>query len=231
VNATSISHLFVYGTLQPGESRSIQLDTRVEKAGAINHCSSLRTAEGITGQDCVATTVRASTIEMRLSGPDKGTVGQSVRFEVDIVNRGDRNTISRYAPQGSLAAWQKAASFVAANVPELHAAIAERCTNRSPFGGRRLPPGVLAELAEAARIEGAVLHVPDRQEARRLLRLAQDAERGRLRRGFPNAEQPPAPGRSRPRDRGRGAAGRRIVPALRAGFRLASPSANTSPGG
>ena len=110
---------------------------------------------------------------------------------------------------------------------ELHATIAERCTNRSPFGGRRLPPGVLAELAEAARIEGAVLHVPDRHEARRLLRLAQDAERGRLRRGFPNAEQPPAPGRCRPRDSGRGAAGRRIVPALRTGFRLASRSANT----
>ena len=88
-------------------------------------------------------------------------------------------------------------------------------------------PGVLAELAEAARIEGTVLHIPDRQEARGLLRLAQDAERGRLRRGFPNAEQPPAPGRCRPRDRGRGAAGRRIVPALRTGFRLASRSANT----
>ena len=55
----------------------------------------------------------------------------------------------------------------------------------------------------------------------------QDAERGRLRRGFPNAEQPPAPGRCRPRDRGRGAGGRRSVPALRTGFRLASRSANT----
>jgi hypothetical protein len=86
---------------------------------------------------------------------------------------------------------------------ELHAAIAERCTNRSPFSGRRPPPGVLAELAEAAQIEGAVLHVPDRQEARRLLRLAQDAECGPLRRGFPNAEQPPAHGRCRPRDRER----------------------------
>lgn len=77
------------GTLQPGESRTIQLDTRVEKDGAINHCASLRTAEGIAGQDCVATTVRAATIELRLSGPDKGIVGESVRFEVDIVNRGD----------------------------------------------------------------------------------------------------------------------------------------------
>jgi nitroreductase len=63
---------------------------------------------------------------------------------------------------------------------ELHAAIAERRTNRGPFSGRPVPPGVLAELAEAARIEGAVLHFPDRQEASRLLRLAQDAERALL---------------------------------------------------
>jgi nitroreductase len=63
---------------------------------------------------------------------------------------------------------------------ELHAAIAARHTNRSPFSGRAVPPGVLAELAQAARIEGAVLHFPDRQETSRLLRLAQDAERDLL---------------------------------------------------
>ncbi len=60
---------------------------------------------------------------------------------------------------------------------ELHAAIAARHTNRSPFSGRAVPPGVMAELADAARIEGAVLHFPGRQETGRLLRLAQDAER------------------------------------------------------
>ena len=63
---------------------------------------------------------------------------------------------------------------------ELHAAIAERRTNRSPFSPRPVPPGVRAELAEAAQIEGAVLHFPDREEASRLLRLAQDAERDLL---------------------------------------------------
>jgi nitroreductase len=60
---------------------------------------------------------------------------------------------------------------------ELHRAIPARRTNRSPFSGRPVPAGILAELAEAARMEGAVLHVPDRQEAIRLLRLARDAER------------------------------------------------------
>ncbi len=60
---------------------------------------------------------------------------------------------------------------------ELHAAIPARRTNRGPFSSRPVPPGVLAELAEAARIEGAILHFPDRQEATRLLGLARDAER------------------------------------------------------
>lgn len=63
---------------------------------------------------------------------------------------------------------------------ELHAAIPERRTNRSPFSSRPVPPGVLAELAGAARIEGAILHFPDHQEAIRLLGLARDAERALL---------------------------------------------------
>jgi len=60
---------------------------------------------------------------------------------------------------------------------ELHAAIPARRTNRSPFSGRPVPPGILAELAEAAQREGATLHFPDHEEAIRLLGLARDAER------------------------------------------------------
>jgi nitroreductase len=60
---------------------------------------------------------------------------------------------------------------------ELLASVAARNTNRQPFSARPVPPGVLAELAEATRREGAILHVPDRQEAARLLKLARDAER------------------------------------------------------
>lgn len=63
---------------------------------------------------------------------------------------------------------------------ELHEAIPARRTNRSPFSSRRVPPGVLTELAGAARIEGAILHFPDHQEAIRLLALARDAERALL---------------------------------------------------
>jgi uncharacterized repeat protein (TIGR01451 family) len=77
------------GTLQPGESRAIALDARVERAGAFNHCASVSTADGVTGQECVTTTARAAAIELRQTGPDKAAVGQQVRFEVEVVNRGD----------------------------------------------------------------------------------------------------------------------------------------------
>jgi nitroreductase len=60
---------------------------------------------------------------------------------------------------------------------ELREAIPARRTNRGPFSSHPVPAGVLAELAEAARIEGAILHFPDHQEAIRLLGLARDAER------------------------------------------------------
>jgi nitroreductase len=63
---------------------------------------------------------------------------------------------------------------------ELHAAIASRHTNRHPFSNRRVPPGVLAELAAAAAMEGAVLHFPDHAEISRLLYLVGDAERDLL---------------------------------------------------
>lgn len=59
---------------------------------------------------------------------------------------------------------------------DLYAMITQRHTNRGPFSERQVPPGVLAELAEAARTEGAILHVLDRDEAVRVLQLARDAE-------------------------------------------------------
>jgi hypothetical protein len=51
-----------------------------------------------------------------------------------------------------------------------------RHTNRGPYSGRPVPPGVLAELVAAAQVEGATLALPGHDETRRLLRLIADAE-------------------------------------------------------
>jgi nitroreductase len=63
---------------------------------------------------------------------------------------------------------------------ELYAAISRRHTNRLPFSGRPVPPAVLAELVEAAKVEGAILHVLDHNETVRVLRLVRDSERDQL---------------------------------------------------
>ena len=60
---------------------------------------------------------------------------------------------------------------------DLYAAIPTRHTNRRPFSNRPVPPGVLAELAGAARLEGAVLRFPSEEERHRLGHLVIDAER------------------------------------------------------
>jgi nitroreductase len=63
---------------------------------------------------------------------------------------------------------------------ELYAAIATRRTNRRPYSNIPVPPGVLGELAAAARLEGAVLHFPGEEETHRLMHLVADAERDLL---------------------------------------------------
>ncbi|WAP54312.1 Acg family FMN-binding oxidoreductase [Streptomyces sp. S465] len=60
---------------------------------------------------------------------------------------------------------------------ELYDVIWRRHSSRSPFSGRRLPPRVLGELAEAARAGGTTLRVADPEETARLLRLTVEAER------------------------------------------------------
>ena len=59
---------------------------------------------------------------------------------------------------------------------DLYAAIPARHTNRRPFSGHLVPPGVLAELVLAARLEGAELDHPGRSETYRLLGVIADAE-------------------------------------------------------
>jgi hypothetical protein len=63
---------------------------------------------------------------------------------------------------------------------ELKAAIPRRQTNQKPFSSRVVPPGIRAELGEAASLEGAALHFLDHGEAVRVLGLAAAAERDML---------------------------------------------------
>jgi len=60
---------------------------------------------------------------------------------------------------------------------ELFAVIGERHTNRNPFSSQQVPSGVLTELVEAARLEGAALHILGQAATQRVLGLTAAADR------------------------------------------------------
>jgi hypothetical protein len=60
---------------------------------------------------------------------------------------------------------------------DLYDAVWRRHSGRFPFSSRPLPPELLAEITEAARAEGALLHLPGPAETRRILQLTAEAER------------------------------------------------------
>jgi nitroreductase len=60
---------------------------------------------------------------------------------------------------------------------ELFSAVGKRHTNRNPFSDRLVPASVLAELVEAARLEGATLHILGQGAAERVLDLTAKADR------------------------------------------------------
>ncbi len=59
---------------------------------------------------------------------------------------------------------------------DLYEAIGRRHSSRVPFSDRRLPPPLCAELAEAARTEGALLTFAETAETDRLLQVTAEAE-------------------------------------------------------
>ena len=64
--------------------------------------------------------------------------------------------------------------------PDLFDAIWRRHSSRLPFTPRTVPTGIIAELAEAAHVEGAVFEVAGEAAVRRMLGLTAEAERRTL---------------------------------------------------
>jgi nitroreductase len=60
--------------------------------------------------------------------------------------------------------------------PELYDQIWRRHTSRQPFSPQPIPGTLRAEMVEAVLAEGALLHLPDVDEGRRLLTLTREAE-------------------------------------------------------
>lgn len=76
------------GDLAPRETRPVELNLRVEQLGSLSVCGSVRTAEGLTASDCASTVVAEPSLEVQIRGPKTAVVGENVRYEVTITNRG-----------------------------------------------------------------------------------------------------------------------------------------------
>jgi uncharacterized repeat protein (TIGR01451 family) len=78
-----------FGDLSAGESRRIEVALRADRYGALSNCAIVRSADGMTAQDCVTTTVTAPSIEVAMSvQPEQVMVGSRATFTARVTNRG-----------------------------------------------------------------------------------------------------------------------------------------------
>ncbi|NUQ64852.1 MAG: DUF11 domain-containing protein [Pirellulales bacterium] len=77
------------GSMPAGTTRCFRVNYRAERAGSITTCAEATGAGGLRGRDCVTTTVGNARIEVRVSGPDRATVGDTVTYEIVVTNTGD----------------------------------------------------------------------------------------------------------------------------------------------
>jgi hypothetical protein len=137
-------------------------------------------------RDSQAIEVRADPARMLRHGDPHGRAVHiacgAALFNLRIaVAAGGREPVTRLLPDGAELLLLATVRLGGRHRPsederDLRAAIPARHTNRRPFSSRPVPPGVLAELVQAARLEGATLDLPGHSETRRLLGVAADAE-------------------------------------------------------
>lgn len=89
------------GDIPARQTRLIDFNVRVDRAGTFNNCASARSAENMSAQDCASTTVlptgaggpatvppSTGQLELQLTGPATAAVGQEVTFNIVVTNRG-----------------------------------------------------------------------------------------------------------------------------------------------
>jgi uncharacterized repeat protein (TIGR01451 family) len=76
------------GRLGGRETRSLELVVRAETQGPVNHCVEAAAAGGLKARDCAATTAGAPEVSVKMTGPERVSVGASVTFDIVVTNRG-----------------------------------------------------------------------------------------------------------------------------------------------
>lgn len=77
-----------FAELGPRQTQAIEVTYRADQPGTVQNCATVTTGAGITARECATTTVLASGLEVRMTGPQTAQVGDQVTFEVTVTNRG-----------------------------------------------------------------------------------------------------------------------------------------------
>jgi len=74
------------GRLGAGEVRTLELNFRAARLGSVANCAEATAAGGLKASDCATTTVTAPSVNVKLSGPSRATVGSEVTFQMRFTN-------------------------------------------------------------------------------------------------------------------------------------------------
>ena len=74
------------GQLGPGETRILELDGRATQVGSLTNCADATAAGGLRASHCATATVMAPSVEVKLTGPTRATVGSQATFEIVVTN-------------------------------------------------------------------------------------------------------------------------------------------------
>jgi uncharacterized repeat protein (TIGR01451 family) len=77
------------GDLQPNETRTIEVNFRVDRAGSFNYCAGFTGGGGLAGRDCVSTVATAGQLKVSILGPPTAEIGGQVTYTIDIANQSD----------------------------------------------------------------------------------------------------------------------------------------------
>lgn len=76
-------------TISAGATLRFQVNLRAARAGSVTSCAEAVGSGGLQARDCVTTNIAAPRLDVRVTGPERATVGEQVVFEIVVTNAGD----------------------------------------------------------------------------------------------------------------------------------------------
>jgi uncharacterized repeat protein (TIGR01451 family) len=76
------------GEIPAGQTRPVVVTLQTADPGIARLCANARSSAGLIARDCAETTVLRPEVDVQITGPSTAEVGENVRFEIVVTNRG-----------------------------------------------------------------------------------------------------------------------------------------------